>query len=105
MTHKEAEDGIMGWETMGKLPFDWSRGTLATAYLLIAARENKPQPSAILSIEASAAPPLAVVCAWHGTESKAEADQWAISRGYSLSHGICLECAKKYEVPAVVFTD
>jgi hypothetical protein len=39
-TEDEAEEAIMGWEIAGKLPPFWTLGTLASAYIAIAAREH-----------------------------------------------------------------
>lgn len=40
-TDEQAEEAVMGWRVAGKLPPNWSRGTLACAVLYLAKRDNE----------------------------------------------------------------
>lgn len=42
---------------------------------------------------------MAVVCAW--CPDKAAGDDWAESRGYEITHGICPECRAKYNADSL----
>lgn len=41
ITEDQAEEAVMGWQVAGKLPPGWTKGTLATAYLILEARDAK----------------------------------------------------------------
>ena len=41
ITDEQAESAVMQWEVLGRLPPLWTKGTLSTAYLILAARENR----------------------------------------------------------------